>query len=174
VAVAALVRDLGESGRPATEGEIEQLRSYFARMALRRHPNVARVEADLGGWEWQGRILRGGQFMDRLAAKYLYHVEFRREWPEGTSPEEYLASPEGVIRDQSGGISLERDEDGDWRLVFMARSGRWRGPHGGDLIVVGFLAEEGRWLTGFQPQRGRAYVQRNQRRLGGRWLRRGN
>lgn len=172
--IAALVRDLGETGRAATDEEIQRLRTYFATVALRQQPNLAEVEDDLGGLEWEGRILRGGQFMDRLSAKYLYHVQVRQEWPAGTTPGAYLTGLAQAIEHPSGGISLGQDDAGSWRLLFVARSGRWRGPHGGDLIVVGFLAEEGRWLTGFQPDQGRAYVQRHQRRLRGRWLRRAN
>ena len=110
--------------------------------------------------------------MDRVVAKHLLHVELGQEWPVGTLPDEYLTSLEHTIRNQQGGISLERDEAGDWRLVFVGRSGRWRGPDGGNYILVGFLAEDGCWMTGFQPEQGLAYVTGRQRRADGRWLRR--
>lgn len=173
-AIAALVRDLAENGRRATRTEIDRPRAYFASWALRRQPNVALPHPDLEGWEWgEGRIATG-RYMDRLGSKYLYHAVWGEEWPAGTSPEAYLDSLEATIRSESGGIYVERfeDEDPAWRLVFVARSGRSRGPGGAAYMLVTFLAEEGRWLTGFQPPGGLDYMARQRARRSGRWLRR--
>jgi hypothetical protein len=112
--------------------------------------------------------------MDRVGAKYLRHVEFGGEWPIGTSPEQYLESLERTIRNPNGGVYLEwYDEARDaWRLAFVAPSGRWRGPAGDAYILVTFLADEGRWLTGFQPPRALTYLTRHQSQRSGRWIRR--
>jgi hypothetical protein len=171
-AIGELVRDLGDSGRDATREEIRRLRTYFAEVALRRQPNFGAADDDIGGWEWSGQRIRGGQLMERLGAKYLYHVEHELEWPIGTTPDEYLESLERVIRNQSGGVYLDRAADGAWRIGFVARSGRWRGAEGGPDILVTFLAERGLWLTGFQPRQGRAYVERGLGAGSMRWLRR--
>ncbi len=172
--IARLVRDLGESGRPGSDDEIRQLRTYFAEVGLHRRPNIARADDEIDGWEWEGRPVRGGEYIDRLVAKFLRHVEFGQEWPIGTTVEQYVESLERVIRTPNGGVYLEWfDELCDaWRLAFVAPSRRWRGPGGDAYILVTFLADEGRWLTGFQPPRARTYVARHQEERSGRWLRR--
>lgn len=172
--IAALVKELGESGRPAADEEIRRLRAYFADVALYRRPNVARADDEIDGWEWEGQSVRAGEYLDRSAAKFLRHVEFGQEWPTGTTLEQYLSSLGSAVRNPNGGIYLEWfDEARDaWRLAFVARSGRRRGPGGDAHILVTFLADEARWLTGFQPPRALAYLTRYQGERAGRWLRR--
>src|SRR5688572_8233283 len=96
--IAELVKELGESGRLASDEEIWRLRAYFADVALDRRPNLARADAEIDGWEWEGQPVRAGEYVDRLAAKFLRHVEFGQEWPPGTTPEQYLSSLRGAVR----------------------------------------------------------------------------
>ncbi len=169
-AISALIRDIGESGRDITDEELQRLRTYLAAVSLAR-PSVARVDDGAGGLMWEGHILKGGDWMPRLAAKYLKHVMLNREWPDGTTIEEYAESLAEAVQDPTGGVYVERDED-TWKVTCVARSHRWTGRHGAAYIVVAFLPAKDPWLTGFQPDRGLRYITQDQLRTSGRWLRR--
>src|SRR5688572_329836 len=75
-----LVRDLGEArgSRAATPVEVARLRDFFA-----------------------GRVLRS-EVDDYILAKYRKHVEDDLEWPEDTSPEEYLESLRTTVLTRAG------------------------------------------------------------------------
>lgn len=149
--IAALIENLGDSGRDATADELLRLRSYLATHVLRQS-TLARDD-ELAGIPWRGRILAPGDLLPRADAKFLKHVVDRREWPEGTTIEAFMDSLERTVGKVSGGVYLERDA-GDWKLTFVARSGRWRGDGGGSHIVVVFLPTKGFWVTGYQPAGG--------------------
>lgn len=167
-AIAALVQDLGESGRGATADELLWLRSYLAGHVLRR-PSLTRDD-ELTGLPWRGRIFAPGDLLPRAEAKFLKHVVDRREWPDGTTLEAFMSSLERAVRNPSG-VYLERDA-GDWKLTCVARSGRRRGGGGGSHIVVVFMPAKGLWVTGYQPAGGLRQIERSGRLAGGRWLRR--
>ncbi len=168
-AIAAIIDDLGESGREAPTEELLRIRSYLASHALRR-PSLTRDD-ELAGLRWQGRVLVPGDLLPRAEAKFLKHVVDRREWPDGTTVEMFMDSLERVVRNASGGVYLERDA-GEWKLTFVARSGGWRGDGGGSHIVVVFIPTKGLWVTGYQPAGGLRQIERIGKLAGGRWLRR--
>jgi hypothetical protein len=144
--IAQLVRALGEAGGAlcATPQEIEQLRDFFGRQVLR---------ADVDSY---------------ILEKFQQHVEIDGHWPEDTVPEEYLASLRETVLDSRGAIYLTADSpDGEWTIYFVGRVRRpWRGPAGSNCIVVIFNAERPLLVTGFQPRRDEANVERQ----GGFWL----
>jgi hypothetical protein len=123
-AIRRLVRELGEAAgsRVATPDEVARLRDFFGRRVLRAYVD--------------------GYILD----KYDKHVLRNEEWPEGTSPEEYLESVRETILDPRGSIYLTDHTDGGrWNLYFFGRVRRdWRGPEGSDRIVVIFNAEDHR------------------------------
>ena len=119
-AIAALVRDIGESGRDITDEELKRLRTHLAAVALVR-PTVARVDDEAGGLMWEGDILKGGDWIPRLEAKYLKHVVLNQEWPDGTTIEEYAESLAETVRDPTGGVYIELDEE-TWKVTCVARS----------------------------------------------------
>ena len=166
-AIAALVQNIGEGGRRATEEELVRARSYLATHVLRR-PSLTRDD-ELTGLPWQGRILAPGDLLWRAEAKFLKHVVDRRKWPDGTTLEAFMSSLERVVRNPSGGVYLERDA-GDWKLTCVAQSGRWRGDGGGSHIVVVFMPVKGLWVTAYQPAGGLRQIERSGRLAGGRWL----
>ena len=168
-AIPELIREIGESGRAITDAELERVRAHLATHTLTR-PTMAVADDELGGLPWEGRVLKGGEWLDRLAAKYLKHVEIRREWPDGTTLDEYAASLAEAVRDPGAGVYLEWDDG--WKLTFAARSQTWRGPFGYPYIVVAFYPEQDFWVTGFQPREGLAHVTHRPTGTGGRWLRR--
>lgn len=150
-AIVRLVRDLGDRARTATVEEVAHLRAFFAARVLPSNSDPTR-----------------GSSVRYLLEKFELHVRDRPEWTAGVSPDEYLSSLRAAVRHRAGGLRIFRDPDlGQWALLFVAPSGRWRGPRGGSHIVVLFNAERTFWVTGFQPRDGLAYA----RRQGGWWIR---
>lgn len=118
-AAADLVLNLCTQRRTVTTDEASQLRQHFGERVLPR------------------------QVSPYVARKYRTHVESNEEWPEDTSPEEYLESLRAVVLHEQNGIFLEySEEDGDWTIYFVGHVRRqWRGPSSGGRIVVIFNAD---------------------------------
>lgn len=167
--VAALIREIGESGRDITDDELRRLRAHLATRSLPR-PTMARADDELGGLEWQGRILRGGDWLPRLEAKYLKHVVVNEEWPAETTFDEYAESLARAVQNPNGGGYLEWGEN-VWKLTFVVRSPRRAAPGDRPCIVVMFYPERDFWVTGFQYLAGLARLRRQRLSRGGRWLR---
>lgn len=141
-----LVRALGEAGgrlRP-TERQVEQLRDFFGRRVLRATADAYILE------------------------KYQLHVEDDGHWPEDTTPDEYLDSLRQTVLDPRSDIYLtDADSAGEWSIYFVGRVRReWRGPGGSNRVLVIFNGEHHFLVTGFQPARDDAYIDRQ----GGFWL----
>jgi len=117
----------------------------------------------------QGRTVRGRDQLPASERDYLKHVIGLREWPSGTTLQRYVDSLRSTILDPSGGIFRSSIES-ETLLTFVAPSGRWRGPHGGDWIIVGYGLHYGHWTTGFQPRDGLARYADDTQKGSGRWL----
>lgn len=172
-AIAALVRDLGESGRDITDEELQRLRDHLATWSLAR-PLQIEVDPDAWGYRWPNPddppILPGDR-LDQREAKYLKHVVARGEWPAGTTVDDYMASLAQVVRGETSGVYLERDAN-SWKVTFVVRAPRRPGARGGDYIIVAFLPEKDRWLTGFRPTEGLTQITRRTPTGEARWLKR--
>jgi hypothetical protein len=144
--IRTLVRELGEARgtQPATPAEVARLRDFFAHHVLPATPDAY------------------------VIAKYGKHVESDLEWPEDTSPEEYLESLRSTVLDQRSEIYLTDESDlEEWTIYFVGRVRRaWQGPDGSGCIAVLFNGERHFFITGFQPTMSSAYVDRQ----GGFWL----
>ena len=143
---ARLARDIAASRRTAADDEVERLRRHFGEIVLPR------------------------QVTGLVTRKYGIHVEDNEEWPRDTTPDEYLDSLRATALDTRSGLFFEySEEENDWTIYFVGRVRRaWRGPHSRGYIVVLFNADRSLWITGFQPERGLAYVDRRD----GIWIRR--
>jgi hypothetical protein len=137
-----IVRALGEAGGtlPASRQQVEQLRAFFGRRVLR-----SRVDP-------------------YILEKYRAHVEEDLQWPEDTTPEEFLEILRQAVLDRRSSIYLTAGPDGEWTIYFVRR--RWRGPFGSSRVLVLFNGERHRFVTGFQPDDGDEYVEQQ----GGFWL----
>jgi hypothetical protein len=142
--VPLLVQQLAETQRTASPGQAARIRELFARQGL---PEAV---------------------THRVQQKYDQHVEQRSEWPDDTTPEEYLESLRATVTDVRSGIyATFEPELGDWVVYFVGPVRRaWRGPRAGERVVVLFRREPQRWITGFQPRDGDAYVDSQ----GGFWV----
>ena len=127
-----------------TRQQVGQLRDFFGRRVLR------------------------AQVDDYILGKYRQHVEDDEQWPEDTTPEEYLDSLRQTVVDPRSAIYLTHDDPtGEWSIYFVGRVRRaWRGPDGSSTLIVVFNAEHHRFVTGFQPDDDDAYVELQ----GGFWL----
>jgi len=83
--------------------------------------------------------------------KYLAHVEIDRQWPEDTTPDEYLASLRDTVLDPQSGIYMtDANTVQEWAVYFVGRVRRpWRGDNSSDRVVVIFNGERAAWARGF-------------------------
>lgn len=163
------ILDVARFGLNVSRVESEVIRRFVADRgygpsSMKRADAVVRHAASLGG-----RTLRGREQLPAAERDYLKHAVGLQEWPSGISPRQYVESLRAAVLDVDGGIFLARVGP-HWGLTFAARSGPWRGPHGGDWIIVGYGVDYGHWTTGFQPRDGLARYVDEARRGIGRWL----
>ena len=128
-----LVQALGEAGGTLSVSaeQIGQLRDFFGQQALRGHVD------------------------EYVRMKHRQHVDILGEWPEDTTPEQYLESLRTTVLDPRTAIYLANAGPVDeWTIYFVGRVRRaWRGPRGSNRVVVIFNAERHFLITGFQPER---------------------
>lgn len=80
---------------------------------------------------------------------YLRHVVVGREWPDGTTPEEYFSNAASIVRDPSSRIFASRYQ-GVWQCGFIAKNVLPWGPQGKAWIIVDYRLSTGHWTTVFQ------------------------
>jgi hypothetical protein len=138
--VVEVLRQLTFAQRAASPAEVTQLRHFFATYVLPHWPTR------------------------RVREKHAQHVEDDLQWPDDTSPEEYLESLREAILDARSGIYLVQDEiERTWTIYFVGRVAyRWQGQHAGRRLVILFNAERHFSITGFQAEAGEDYVDRQQ------------
>lgn len=126
-------------------------------MAGHRHPLTAAV-------------IRPGDLLPVQIAKYVKHALDDGEWdPDVTDLHSYLWELAETVSHDGSDVYLELDA-GHWKLTF----GRdWPADAEGEELaytVVSFLPVKGLWLTGFRPDRGRAYISARGADHQGRWI----
>ena len=148
----ALIVAAGAGARPVSDEELNRVLAHVASAGF--HPAaLERARGNIVGLERPagGRVQRG----DRLPpgeVHYLRHVVARQEWPDGTTPDAYLASIQRVIRDATSGVFVSRYL-GAWQFGVIGHSLGARGPGGGRWILVDYRVEIGHWTTAYQPER---------------------
>lgn len=89
----------------------------------------------LAGIEWQGRMLTDRDRLPPTEVHDLWHVVTRREWPQGTSMQEYIGGIREVLLDPTSGVFVGRYE-GVWQLSVARDSGNQRGPDGSGWLLI--------------------------------------
>lgn len=145
--VRLLLNDAAESERALAAEELRNVQAHAASAGFDPEATT-RVSQRLYGESWRGRVFGPG---DRAPTEVVHYLRHRPEWPAGTTLDQYRQSLAEAVGDSSAGVSLERI-GGHWQLTFVTRSGRWRGPRGGDWIIVGYPVDYGYWTTGYQPE----------------------
>ncbi len=80
------------------------------------------------------------------------HVELEREWPQGTSLQEYNESIRRLIEDPQTDVALSRHQ-GYLRVTFHGPTlASERGQAGQPYMVVEYSVERGYWATAFQTE----------------------
>jgi hypothetical protein len=127
------------------------------------------VRGRLAGTHWQGRVLAGKDRLPPVELKYLWHVLTRREWPQGTTLQNYVDSIRQIALDPESGVFASRYQ-GAWGLGIVRESRDLRGPGGHDWLLVEYRVARGHWMTALQPERGLQELD-DPRRSDVRWLR---
>lgn len=129
------------------------------------------VRGRLAALIWQGRPLQGRDKLASPVTHYLWHVIKQREWPDGTTIDDYTASIRRLIRDPSSGL-FTSTYHGACQLSVVRASGELRGPGGSDWVLVEYRVATGHWVTAYQPDHSLFDEVRRPERENVRWLRR--
>ena len=122
------------------------------------------------GQVWAGRALLASDRLPPAEAHYVRHVLVGREWPTGTTLQQYVDSLRWLILDPASGAFTSRYA-GSWQLGVVRRSGPLRGPEGHAWVLVEYRLATGHWVTGYQPAQGLREL-RTPARQEMRWLHR--
>ena len=144
-----LLMELADTGRDVTPVELQQIREHAAAVGF--PPTLSLAGGRAAGLQWQGRILSGSDRLTPAEKHYLEHAVHRREWPEGTTLDDYLNSIHQVVLDESTGMALTRYK-GMLQASFLRHSVDLRGPDGEDWVLVEYRAGLGHIVTAYQPR----------------------
>lgn len=103
---------------------------------------------------------------------YLRHVIVQKEWPEGTTLEEYVQSIREAVLNPEAGVFVNRFENQEWQLSVVAPTGRWLGPRGREWTLVEYRLSIGHWVTAYQLSDTWDMIAGQPQRSDVRWLRR--
>lgn len=165
-----LILEAATGVRELSDDELQRVLEHIAQAGFFPAPN-AKAGGRLAGLTWQGRTLTGGDRLPPAEVHYLRHVVARREWPTGTTLEDYLGSGREAVLDPTSGTLASQLHALYWHLTIVRRSGRWQGPQGYEWMVVEYRVELGHWVTIFQLQHGLATITDDPERHRQRWLR---
>jgi hypothetical protein len=164
-----LILAAGTGLRELTPDELEHVLRHVARAGF--DPGAREeVRGRLAGVVWRGRTLRGKDMLPPAEVKYVWHVLTRREWPDGTSFDDYVDSIRQVVLDPASGAFVNRYL-GAWGLGIVRVSRELRGPEGHDWLLVQYRVERHHWTTAFQLEDGLEELRKPQW-SDIRWLRR--
>ncbi len=148
---------------------LERVQGYVAGRGFDPQ-RLQRVDEQVAGYEWQGRLLCENDLLPTLEQHYLKHVIARGEWTEGTTIAEYAQVGEVVASSDKSGV-LAAMVGGRWCLYFVAEAPD-RGPHSGsDWTVVQYGVREGYWWSVHRLWRGVGQIHGLAKQQGNRWLR---
>jgi hypothetical protein len=165
--ISRFIHELLNSDREATEAEVRGLREHVAQVGF--DPNAReRVRGRGAGIIWRGRVIRGRDMLPPAEAHYIRHVLGDPEWPEETTFPEYLESIRQTIIDERSGIFLSYYQD-RVQVGFIGRSRHWRGPNGGNWILVEYRQQLDHIMTAFQVE-SLDHIAAHPRRSALRWL----
>lgn len=120
-----------EAATGARRLSLDELQRILEHVAQAGFDADAREQAGgrLTGVRWQGRTIKGRDWLRPVEAHYLRHVVVRREWPTGTTLQDYVDGIARVIVDRRSGVLIGQYQ-GAWQLTVLRRSYKVRGVDG--------------------------------------------
>ena len=164
-----LILEAATGARCLTPAEFQQVLDHVAQAGF--DPTVReKARGDLAGIEWRGRVLRGNDRLPPAERHYLKHAVKDREWPDGTTLDQYVESLRSVILDPGSGVFTSQYQ-GTWQIGIIRDSRELRGLNGHEWVLVEYRLATGHWVTAYQPEQGLQDLE-GPRRSDLRWLRR--
>lgn len=163
-----LIKVTGLGLRDLSGEEIEKIVQHVARAGF-DSAGQEKVGGRLADLSWNGKTLKGSDFLPPGEAHYLRHVVAKREWPTDTTIEDYIESNRSIIRDKQTEIFVSKFS-GTWQIGFVGESRKWRGPEGGEFVIIEYRVDTKHWITAFQPENIEEILNQK-RRSKLRWLR---
>ncbi len=144
--------------REPSEEDLERIAEHVAEAGFDPDYAIPADERIEGLFDLEGKPVREGTLLRSADYHYLVHVRRRREWPEGTTQEDYERSIRGIVADPDTGILVSRYRDQGWQLSFLRKSRELEGPGGHEWVLVEYNLNYDSWTTALQPTRGPAYL----------------
>ena len=134
--------------RPLTNKEVGKIVDQVAERGFNNNL-LEKAGGRLTGLEWQGNTIKGSDMMGSGIVHYLRHVVAHREWPVGTSVDDYYQSIKEVVLDKQSQLFVSRFR-GALQVGIVRESGNFAGPGSKGLFFVEFRAETGHVVTANQ------------------------
>lgn len=143
-----LIRHVVETGRPATDGEVEQIITRMAAAPFEGRDTS--VPSELRGQRFQGQELgaRGPALLVHVAQR----VMLNQQWSDDTTEEAYLEDLRRAVRHPSARLILYERRGGCIAAAFAPNTMpvSRRGRHVLPWIYVVYSADRGMIVTGYQ------------------------
>lgn len=165
--------------RTATEDELRSVLEHVAGAGFdpgAREP----VRGGMVGHRWRGLVLQPGAWISTADRHFLTHVEISREWPPGTTFEEWLDDIRRHILDPQSDVLVSRFQrashaaGGSAQLAVIWQSDVVTEQVGSRWCMVEYRVETGHWMTAFRLRLGRTpsdHFFGDPRRTSQQWLR---
>jgi len=145
-----LIRELIQTGRPATEDEIGRIVDRMAAMPFDRC--IIPVPTTLRGQTYRGHTL--GAREDSLTYHLTKRVVDERQWLDGTTADEYLADLRRAVRAPSARLATYERRGGHIAVTMTPTSAAVpsvrRTPASLPDVLVVYSADRGIILSGYQ------------------------
>ena len=145
--VDALIAGLVEECRRATDAEVRRIVEHVGQAPFASRP--VRVDRRLWGLTYGGQRLGRESRLPSLEAHLLKRVYVERQWPEGTTAEQYVADLHRAVRHPQAELWTYRYRGRPF-AAFFAPSHVQADPCPEKLIFVAYDAGYGTITTGFQ------------------------
>lgn len=157
-----------QSGEDLNNTELKQLAQAVANSGFPSAPQRVTVDSGLAGVEWNGKKLKLGDRIPSDHWHYLKHVVVQKEWPAGTTYEDYIRQTKEVITDPTSGILISK-AGRHTQISFVRKTGKMRGSNGHKWTMVDYRPRVHSVMTSFQPEKGLNHTRR--RRKNRKWIR---
>ena len=134
-----LIQMVGIGLRDLTPDEFQRVVTHVANAGF-DPDRLERAGSRIAGLLWNGKVVKGGDLLPPGEVHYLRHVVAGREWPEGTSINDYYASLRSTIVDSTTKIVISRYGN-FWQIGFWGVDGTW----------VEYRVQYRYWSTGLRP-----------------------
>ncbi len=141
MSVNEMLKKAGSGKITLTPDEVSQVTEYIARVGFDTIENVL-IQNKYAGLVVDGKVLRQGEKVSTGVVHYAKHVLLQKEWPKGTSYQQYIADIEKVILDKVSKIVLSLYANSEPQAMIFKEI------RDNDYCVIIYRVNRNKWMTG--------------------------